>query len=185
MAVLFLSTPERAAVFRAALSQAVPDLPFHEGAAPDPADVSVVIAWTCPADLCQRHPNLSVLVSIGAGVDQLDLSAVPSHVKVVRMLEPGLPEQMAEWVTLAVLALHRDLPAYLAQAQSGVWKAGRNVPARQRRIGVMGMGQLGRAVLAALKPFGFPLAGYSRSGEAPDGVEGFTDWNCSCRERTC
>ncbi len=175
MAILYLSTPERGAVFRAVLAQAFPDLPFHEGAAPDPAAVTVVIAWTCPPDLCMRHPNLALLISIGAGVDQLDLSAVPDDVQVVRMLEPGLPEQMAEWVTLAVLALHRDLPVYLAQARSGLWKAGRNRPARQRRIGVMGMGQLGRAVLAALKPFGFPLAGYSRTGDAPEGVEGFTD----------
>jgi glyoxylate/hydroxypyruvate reductase A len=37
------------------------------------------------------------------------------------------------------------------------------------------MGQLGQAVLRALAPFGFPLAGYSRSGAAPDGVEGFRD----------
>ena len=175
MAILYLSTPERGAVFRAAVAQALPGLPFHEGEAPDPAAVTVVIAWTCPAGLWQRHPNAALLISVGAGIDQLDMSAVPAHVQVVRMLEPGLPEQMAEWVTLAVLALHRDLPAYLAQARSGQWKAGRNMPARQRRVGVMGMGQLGHAVLAALMPFGFPLAGYSRSGTAPDGVEGFND----------
>jgi glyoxylate/hydroxypyruvate reductase len=175
MAILYLSTPERGAIFRAILTKALPDLPFHEGTAPDPADVTIAIAWTCPADMFSRHPNLALLISIGAGVDQLDLSIVPPHVPVVRMLEPGLPEQMAEWVTLAVLALHRDLPIYLAQAREGIWNAGRNVPARQRRIGVMGMGQLGRAVLAALKPFGFPLAGYSRRGDAPEGVEAFTD----------
>ena len=175
MAVLFLSTPERAIVFREALASGFPNLPFHEVAAPDPTDVTVVITWICPPDLCERHPNLAMIISIGAGIDQFDLSAVPPHVKVVRMLEPGLPEQMAEWVTLAVLALHRDLPSYLAHARSGLWKVGRNRPAHERRVGVMGMGQLGRAVLEALKPFGFPLAGYSRSGEAPEGVEGFTE----------
>ena len=175
MAILYLSTPERGVIFRARLSEAFPGLPFHEGQAPDPAAVTVIIAWTCPRDLFAAHPNLALLVSIGAGVDQLDMSAVPPHVKVVRMLEPGLQEQMAEWVTLAVLALHRDLPGYIAQARAGVWKSGRNVPARQRRIGIMGMGQLGQAVCSALKPFGFPLAGYSRRGAAPAGVEGFTD----------
>lgn len=175
MSILYLSTPERGAVFRAILAKAFPDLPFHEGAAPDRGEVTIAIAWTCPADLFMRHPKLALLISIGAGVDQLDLSIVPPHVLVVRMLEPGLPEQMAEWAALAALALHRDLPTYLAQARSGLWKAGRNVPARQRRIGVMGVGQLGRAVLGALKPFGFPLAGYSRTGDAPEGVDGFTD----------
>lgn len=175
MAILYLSTPERGAIFRAQLAEAFPSLPFHEGHAPDPAAVTVMIAWTCSRDVFAAHPNLALLISIGAGVDQLDLSAVPSHVKVARMLEPGLPEQMAEWVTLAVLALHRDLPIYIAQSRDGVWKSGRNVPARQRRIGIMGLGQLGQAVLSALKPFGFPLAGFSRRGIVPEGVEGFTD----------
>ncbi len=69
-----------------------------------------------------------MLISVGAGVDQLDLATVPEHVKVVRMLEPGLPEQMAEWVTLAVLALHRDLPTYLAQAKTGTWRQDATCP---------------------------------------------------------
>ncbi|MCU0905922.1 MAG: glyoxylate/hydroxypyruvate reductase A [Rhodobacteraceae bacterium] len=175
MAILYLSTPDRGAVFRAHLAQALPDVPFHAGAAPDPAAVTVAIAWTCPPDLFARHPNLRLLISVGAGVDQMDLSRVPAEVQVVRMLEPGLPEQMAEYVTLATLALHRDLPVYLDQARQGLWRAGRNRPAATRRVGVMGMGQLGAAVLAALAPFGFPLAGYSRRGLAPAGVEGFSD----------
>lgn len=177
MAVLYLSTPERGAVIRAHLAQALPDLPFHEGAAPDPAAINVAITWTCPPDLFARHPNLRLLISVGAGVDQMDLSRVPAEVQVVRMLEPGLPAQMAEYVTLATLALHRELPAYLHQARQGLWRAGRNRPAADRRVGVMGMGQLGAAVLAALAPFGFPLAGFSRRGAAPAGVEGFSDLN--------
>lgn len=175
MAILYLSTPERGAVFRAVLGAAFPDLPFHAGTAPVPEDVRIVIAWTCPPDLFARHPHVRLLISVGAGVDQLDLSAVPPGVQVVRMLEPGLPAQMAEYVTLATLALHRDLPAYLEQGRQGLWRAGRNVPAEARRVGVMGVGQLGRAVLAALAPFGFALAGYGRSGAMPAGVEGFTD----------
>ena len=175
MAILYLSSPERGAVFRAVLAEAFPDLPFHADKAPVPGDVSIVIAWTCPPDLFVQHPNLRLLISVGAGVDQLNLSAVPPEVQVVRMLEPGLPAQMAEYVTLATLALHRDLPTYLGQARQGLWRAGRNVPAGARRVGVMGVGQLGRAVLDALAPFGFPLAGYSRSGVMPGRVEGFTD----------
>ena len=175
MALLRLSTPERGAVVRAALSQALPDLPFVEGAAPDPQAITCAVAWTCPPDLFARHPNLRLLISVGAGVDQLDLTAIPPHVQVVRMLEPGLPEQMAEYCTLATLALHRDLPAYVSQGLAGRWQARRNRPAAAARVGVMGMGQLGRAVLTALSPFGFPLAGYSRSGAAPAGVEAFTD----------
>jgi glyoxylate/hydroxypyruvate reductase A len=112
---------------------------------------------------------------MGAGVDQLDMPRLPPGVGVVRMVEPGIREQMQEYITMAALALHRDLPCYLAQQRAARWRSGRNMPARERRVGVMGLGQLGLAVLEALRPFGFPLAGWSRGARAIDGVACFTD----------
>jgi len=174
MAVLYLSDPARGAVFREAFATALPDIAFHIGEAPDPLAVRWLITWTVPADLA-RYPNLRLIFSVGAGVDQFDLTALPQSVGVVRMLEPGLPQQMQEYITLATLALHRDLPAYLSQQREGLWKAGRNKPAEDRRVGVMGLGMLGQAALAALRPFGFPLAGWARSPRQIDGVDCFTD----------
>ncbi len=175
MAVLFLSDAARGAVFEAAFAEALPGLPFHIGAAPEPEAVEYLVTWTAPADLAETYPNLRLIFSVGAGVDQFDLAALPPHVGVVRMLEPGLPEQMREYVTMATLALHRDLPHYLRQQRVGRWEAGRNRPAAERRVGVMGLGNLGRAVLDALAPFGFPLAGWSRSPREIPGVECFTN----------
>lgn len=173
MAVLFRSTPERGAVFARRLAEALPDLPFWQGEAPDPAAVRYLVTWTAP-DLA-AYPNLRLIFSIGAGVDQFDLAAIPAGVGVVRMLEPGLPEQMREYVTLGVLALHRDLPLYLDRQRAARWQAETNVPAARRRVGVMGLGTLGLAALDALRPFGFPLAGWSRSPKDVPGVETFTD----------
>jgi glyoxylate/hydroxypyruvate reductase A len=174
MAVLYLSDPTRGAVFRDAFAAALPGIAFHIGEAPDPLAVDWLVTWTVPDDLA-RYPNLRLIFSVGAGVDQFDLTALPQSVGVVRMLEPGLPQQMQEYITLATLALHRDLPAYLGQQRAGLWKAGRNLPAADRRVGVMGLGMLGQAALAALRPFGFPLAGWARSPRQIDGVACFTD----------
>jgi glyoxylate/hydroxypyruvate reductase A len=174
MAVLYLSDPARGAVFRDAFATALPDIAFHIGEAPDPLAVRWLVTWTVPGDLA-RYPNLRLIFSVGAGVDQFDLTALPQSVGVVRMLEPGLPQQMQEYITLATLALHRDLPAYLGQQRAGLWKAGRNMPAEDRRVGVMGLGMLGQAALAALRPFGFPLAGWARSPRQIEGVTCFTD----------
>src|SRR5205823_885418 len=108
---------------------------------------------------------------VGAGVDQLDLTQVPASLPVVRMIEPGLVEGMVEYATLAVLALHRHWPAYLAQQRERRWQPLPIRTAPSRRVGVMGLGVLGHAVLEKLHAFGFRCAGWSRSPHEIAGVE--------------
>lgn len=175
MAVLSLSDQTRSEVFREAFSRALPDMPFYIGEAPDPAAVRWLITWKAPERLVEQFPNLRLIFSTGAGVDQFDLRALPQQVGVVRMLAGGITEQMQEFATMAVLALHRDLPAYQAQARAGQWIERSNVAARDRRVGVLGLGNLGRAVLESLRPFGFPLSGWTRFPRQIEGVACFTD----------
>lgn len=77
---------------------------------------------------------------------------------------------MADYVTMATLMLHRDIPRYVDQQRNRDWTPIRVWPASRRRVGIMGLGVLGRAALAALAPFGFQLAGWSRSRHHIDGV---------------
>lgn len=175
MSVLYLSDPKRGEVLAKHFADALPDLPFHQAQAPDPQAVTHLITWKLPDDVMARHPNLRLIFSVGAGVDQFDLSRLPDHVRVVRMQEPGIAEQMQEYVTMAVLGLHRDLPGYLEQQRNRIWQAHTNRVASEVHVGVLGLGQLGLAAIEALRPFGFRLSGYTRTPREIASVTCFTD----------
>jgi glyoxylate/hydroxypyruvate reductase A len=126
--------------------------------------------WAPPENIAATFRNLELVFSVGAGVDQFDFSQLLAHVPLIRMLEPGIAESMVEYVTMAVLALHRDLLHFIAQQREQTWREIRITQAAKRRVGVMGLGLLGQAVLERLKLFGFPLAGWNRSPRTIQGV---------------
>lgn len=139
----------------------------------NPAEIRYLAAWELPSNLTATLPNLEVIFSVGAGVDQLDLGLVPKDVQVVRMIEPLLAKGMAEYIALSTLALHRNLVDYVAAQRERRWEPQHWLPAAERRVSIMGMGTMGQAALEALRPFGFQLAGWSRSEHTIEGVQCF------------
>jgi glyoxylate/hydroxypyruvate reductase A len=171
MAFVYKADPVRGAEWARLFAARTPELPFHIW--PDtgqPERVRYLAAWVPPQDLERQFPNLEVLFSTGAGIDQFDLAALPPDLPVVRMAEPGVVAGMVEYATMAVLALHRDLPAYIRQQREGRWATHRVHPASKRRVGVLGLGVLGCAVLGQLRSLGFQLSGWSRTRREIEGV---------------
>jgi glyoxylate/hydroxypyruvate reductase A len=176
MTVVFMkSEPDRAAAWKRIFNERAPWIEFR--AFPDVGsarEVTCLLTWDVPADLSEQFPSLEILYAIGAGVDHIDLRSIPKHVDLVRMVEPGIRAGMNEYVVMAVLGAHRDLVAYVAQMDERKWKELPLVPARERRVGIMGSGFLGLSVLDALKPFGFQLRLWSRSARRIKKVEIFS-----------
>lgn len=171
MSILYRSDAVRGRTWARIFAAEAPDLPFHIW--PDtgnPEAIEYLVAWQPPAEFLRSLPNLKLLFSIGAGVDQIGLEQVPDTVSVVRMVEPGIVSGIVEFATMAVLALHRNVLHYQRAQRAGEWRQLEVVPAAERRVGIMGLGVLGQAVLHALAPFGFALRGWSRTPKQLPGI---------------
>ncbi len=168
---LYKADPVRGAEWANWFAQKAPQLDFRQWPLDgNPAAVRYLAAWEPPADL-SVFPNLELIFSIGAGIDQFDFTALPPGVPVLRMVEPGIIGGMVEYATLAVLSIHREWLAYRDQQRAGAWQSLRVRPASEHRIGVLGLGVLAQAVLAQLGSFGFPCAGWSASQHTIAGVD--------------
>lgn len=171
MCILYMAEPSSAAEWRQAFSETVLELEFRQWPdVGDPRDVEYLIAWKPMPQQMEQFPNLKVLYSAGAGVDQFDLSQLPERVSLVRLVDSSMAEIMAEYVLFAVLALHRDILTYQISQRERCWAPLPIIPATERRVGIMGVGSLGRIALHRLEPLGFQLSAWNRSlREVPGG----------------
>lgn len=171
MAILYKADPVRGAIWRQIFNDHLPEQPFHIWPdMPAPGDVDYLIAWTPPEQPLSGFPNLRAVFSVGAGVNQFDFGQIPPGVPLIRLIDPNTTASVAEYVATGVLALHRDLPAYVAQMATGTWAPHPVIAATERRIGFLGLGEMARAAIDLLRPFGFPIAGWSRSRHTIPGI---------------
>ncbi len=162
--LVYKGDPERGPEWRDFLARDAPEIEFRFWPdIGDPHTVDYAMLWQPPSDLATTFPRLKLLFSIGAGIDHLDLSNIPPQVPLVRMVEPGITRTMVDYVSFAVLALHRNLIDYILQREQKVWREIRVRPSSDTRVGVMGLGVLGSAVLERLGVLGYRRSGWSRS----------------------
>jgi glyoxylate/hydroxypyruvate reductase A len=138
----------------------------------EPADYGVV--WAPPQAFVDQQSRLKALFNVGAGVDKLLSLRLPAQLPVIRLDDAGMGAQMAEYVCHAVIRHFREFAGYEEQASARSWV---RRPPRQRAgfgVGVLGLGVLGEQVAQALRQFGFPVHGWSRSARAVDGVRCFS-----------
>jgi len=133
----------------------------------------VALVWKAPGEIWERLPNLKAILSLGVGVNHvLGQKDVP-NVPVARLLDEHCTQAMAEYVLHQVLRFHRLDPDYAEQQRQRTWQFHPARIARDRCVGIMGLGELGQAAASMLLSVGFRLSGWSRTRKAIANVSCF------------
>ncbi|WP_137389452.1 2-hydroxyacid dehydrogenase [Rhodoligotrophos defluvii] len=161
---LFRGKPEVAERWRNLFQTHAPEVDFR--AWPDTGDVKdirYIGLWDWEPSFERHFPNLEVVFSLGAGIDQFWKADLPEHLPIVRVIDDDLTQQMVEYVTFAVMAHHRELITYQTSREAQAWQPRPVRTAGERPVGVMGLGVLGSAAVERLKQLGFQCRGWSRT----------------------
>lgn len=160
-----------------ALSRAMPAeriVPFAAlSAAEREAATVAIVANPDPAEVAEL-PGLVWIQSLWAGVERIVHDLAGFDGTIVRLVDPELARTMAEAVLAWTLYLHRDMPAYAAAQRRKEWQPLNYVRPQERSIGLLGLGELGRAAAQALLQGGFTVRGWSRTPRSVNGVETFS-----------
>jgi glyoxylate/hydroxypyruvate reductase len=172
MALLFRSTVDSAARWRAQLTRLMQELEVRVWPEiGDPTEIDYALVWRPEPGFLKSLPNLKLILSLGAGVDHLlGDPRLPRHLPIVRLVDPHMTAAMSEYVVLQVLRLHRRDLDYRAQQEAGLWHEFDQKNAVERRVGILGLGELGQDAAKKLTALGFDVAGWSRSERTIAGV---------------
>ncbi|GAB1478613.1 glyoxylate/hydroxypyruvate reductase A [Paracoccaceae bacterium] len=176
-ALLIAATGEDPEPYRALMTARFPELVIQaEGVDDyDPATIAYALCWFPAEGLLASLPNLEVIFSMGAGIDHiLRDPALPADLPIVRLMHDKTREQMRDYALHAVLHYYRQMDLAARRQRDKTWKFIQIRPKDQFRIGLMGVGEMGRAVAQGLNDLGFSVMGWSRSPKEISGVETYS-----------
>ena len=140
-----------------------------------PDEVLYFSGFRPPPGFLKTLPNLRAIFSLGAGVDGfLRDPDFPKTVPLVRFVDPTLIHEMAQYVVMHVLIVHRSQRFFDAAQHESAWRQRMLLRAsRDTRIGVLGLGDIGAAIAKSLMPFDFQISGWSRTRKTIPGVKSY------------
>ena len=164
MSILLASTDfwEDMDVWSNGLQAAMPEMDIKvypdEG---DVNDIEYAVVWKHPRGILKKYPNLKAILSLGAGVDHIiSDSELPKGLPIVRLVDKKLTHEMCLHSLHWVLHFHSNQYLYRIQQQSREWIQQSSVQSEDRTIGIMGLGNIGKAIGDSLVNLDFKVIGW-------------------------
>lgn len=169
--ILFAAKAARWTTYEAPLQRALDaaglDYDLRTSFPPEEVDY-IVYAPNSKVQDFTPYSRLKAVLNLWAGVENV-VGNTTLTAPLARMVDHGLTRGMVEWVTGHVLRHHLGIDAYI-HGLNGTWP--QNIPplARDRKVTILGLGELGRACAETLAGLGFDTAGWSRSPRDIPGI---------------
>jgi glyoxylate reductase len=134
--------------------------------------------------LARAGDRLKLIANYGAGVDHIDVQTARQRGILVANTPGVLTDDTADMALALILATTRRIPEGLAQMQSGDWQGwsptaflGQRITGK--RLGILGMGQIGQAVARRANAFGMQIHYHNRKRLRADTERGLdaTFWD--------
>ena len=112
------------------------------------------------AALMGRLPHLEIVACYGVGFDRVDLDHARAHGIRVTNTPDVLTDDVADMGMALLLAVARRIPAGDRWVRSGRWSAGPmplTTGLAGKRLGILGLGRIGRAVARRVEAFGMQV----------------------------
>jgi len=165
MSIVIFSKVIKAKPWIDALKGAAPDVEILTyDQVRDKEKVLFALAWDHPRGIFKEYPNLKCISSMGAGVDHIMSDPdIPEQVEVVRIADPLLSQDLAEFALSVVMNHMRGLTHYQNLQHQKTWKKRMYKRISDVRAGVMGTGVIGDHVVKFLLSSGFSVTGWGKS----------------------
>ena len=124
------------------------------------------LAGPVGTELFDRLPALEIVANFGVGYDNVDVDAARARGIVVSNTPGVLDEEVADLAVGLLLATIRQLPLAERFLRAGLWREGGfplSPTLRGRRVGLLGLGGIGKAIARRLEGFGVDLAYHGRT----------------------
>jgi glyoxylate/hydroxypyruvate reductase len=172
--IFFHSDIDSSEEWRAALATQFEEFTFSADTVSTPASVDIALIWKLPDGGLDQFSNLRAILSLGAGIDQLDPERLPKKVPIARLVDTSLTRTMVDYARTAVFRYHRRFHVFERQSRAGNWVF---IPATltdDTSVGILGLGELGQEIALALQHDGFDVRGWSRTPKRLQNVMTYT-----------
>ncbi len=134
---------------------------------------AIAIAYTAnkvDEGFLKQFPKLEQVSSFGVGYDHIDAKWAGAHGITVTNTPEVLNEEVADTAIGLLLCTVREFPQSERFLRAGKWPQGQypltKATLRDRTVGMVGMGRIGKAIARRLEAFGVPVVYHSRNPQS-------------------